>query len=157
MSRFGRPAAWLPLACLSLAFALSPAASAQLLQGALDGNVTDSTGAAIPGATITATNQETGLVRTAESNEAGVFNLPTMPSGSYIVEVTFEGFQSARRTGVQVQPNAVTRVDLSLEVGQVTETVEVAATAADVADRPRRGAPRGHRDHAEERAGAAGP
>jgi len=105
-------------------------ANAQLLQGALDGNVTDPTGAAVPGAAVTATNEQTGFVRTAQTSESGSFSLPTIPAGSYRIEVALDGFQTYLQTGVQVQTNAVARVNVVLEVGSITETVEVSAQAA---------------------------
>lgn len=121
---------------LSCAFLLtmlawsSPTARAQLLQGALDGNVTDTTGASIPGAQVTAENEQTGLSRQAETNAVGAFSLPTLPPGTYTLEVVFEGFQTSRQTGIDVQPNSVARVNVKLEVGAVTETLEVSAAAA---------------------------
>ena len=130
MNRIQGLAAALPLASLCLLIALAPSASAQVLQGTIDGNVTDTSGAAIPGATVTATNDQTGVVRSVETNAIGAYSLPTLPPGVYTLEVTFEGFQTARQTGVEVNPNAVARVNVAMEVGAVTETVEVAATAA---------------------------
>ena len=115
---------------LALMFALAPAAPAQLLQGSLDGNVVDSSQAAIPGATVTITNEQTGTVRTTESSAIGQYSFPTIASGLWTLEVKSEGFQAYRQTGVDVRPNAVARVNVVLEIGAVTETIEVSATAA---------------------------
>ena len=113
------------------ALALStPDLDAQLLQGALDGNVTDSTEAAIPGATVTITNEQTGTVRTTETNAVGAYSFPTIASGTWTLEVQSEGFQTSRQTGVTVTANSVSRVNVALEIGQVTETIEVSAAAA---------------------------
>ena len=117
-------------ATLAMTLALGAPAAAQLLQGSLEGNVLDSSGAAVPGASVTMTNEQTGLTRTGESNEAGSYTFPTTPSGLYTVRVTLEGFQTAVRTGIQVSPNTVTRADFTLQVGAVTETIEVSAAAA---------------------------
>ena len=118
------------LAGLVLALALAPAASAQLLQGQLDGNVTDSTEAAIPGATVTITHEQTGAVRTTQTNAVGAYSFPTIASGTWTLEATSDGFQTSRQTGVVITANTVSRVNVSLEIGQVTETVEVSAAAA---------------------------
>ena len=118
------------LAGLVLALALAPAASAQLLQGQLDGNVTDSTEAAIPGATVTITHEQTGAVRTTQTNAVGAYSFPTIASGTWTLEATSDGFQTSRQTGVVITANTVSRVNVALEIGQVTETVEVSAAAA---------------------------
>jgi len=116
-----------------LAFALllaMPSAQAQLIQGSLTGNVTDSTQAAIPGANVTLTNENTGGTRTASTNEVGLYLFQSIPSGSYTVEVQSDGFQTSRQTGITVSNNSVARSDVILEVGQVTEVVEVTAETA---------------------------
>ena len=115
---------------LALMLFLVPAASAQLLQGSLDGNVVDSSQAAIPGAAVTLTNQQTGAVRTAQTGPAGGYSFPTIASGQWTLEVKSDGFQTYRETGIDIRPNAVARVNVTLEIGAVTETVEVSAAAA---------------------------
>ncbi len=115
---------------LALAFALAPAASAQLVQGSVTGNVTDSTQAAIPGAAVTLSNEGTGVTRSLEANEFGSFTFQSIDPGLYTLEVKTEGFQAHRQTGVTVAANSVARVDVALEIGQVTETIEVQAAAA---------------------------
>ncbi len=118
------------LVALGLALTLTPHAAAQLLQGSLDGNVVDSSQAAIPGAAITLTNQQTGTVRTGQSNAVGAYSFPTIASGLWTLEVKSDGFQTYRQTGLEIRPNSVARVNVKLEIGQVTETVEVSAAAA---------------------------
>ena len=105
-------------------------ASAQILYGSLVGNVADSTGAVIPGAAVTITNEGTGATRSAETNTAGGYSFSTVAAGLYTVSVQSDGFSTYTETGVQVQVNDVTRVDLALQVGEVTEVIEVSATAA---------------------------
>jgi len=123
------PGALVALALL-LSLTFAPAASAQLLQGSIDGNVTDSSQAAIIGAEVTITNELTNAVRTTSTNEIGSFTFPTVNTGSYTVSVSSEGFQTYQQTSVGVSINNVTRVDIALEIGQITETVTVAASAA---------------------------
>ena len=104
--------------------------SAQILQGSIEGNVTDASGAAVPGAQVTVTNEQTASTRNGEANEVGAYSFPTVNSGTFTIRVSMEGFQTAEQTGVMVRPNAVTRVDMTLQVGQVSETVTVESTAA---------------------------
>ena len=102
--------------------------AAQVLYGSLVGNVTDSTGAVIPGAQVTVTNEGTGASRDGESSSAGTFNFPTLAAGTYRVEVRSDGFRTFTSTGVQVEAADATRVNAALEIGEVTEVVEVSAS-----------------------------
>ena len=115
-------------AALLIAASSRPAYT-QILYGSLVGNVTDASGAAVPGAEIVITQAETNLSRTQSANEAGIFAFSTVPGGVYTVQVSQEGFSTYSRADVTVAVNAVTRVDVSLEVGQVTEIVEVTSSA----------------------------
>ena len=117
-------------ALLAVALLVSPAAQAQLIQGGIDGLVTDTTDAAIVGAEVTITNEATGQVRNTTTGVAGNYTFPTVNTGTYSVSVRSEGFQVSTTTGVIVSQNNVTRVNARLEVGQVTEVVTVEATAA---------------------------
>jgi hypothetical protein len=100
---------------------------AQAVTGTLLGNVTDSSGAAVPGATVTATETQTNSSRTAISNEAGHYIFSSLRNGTYTVEAELQGFRKVIRQNVRVDVNTTMRVDLSLELGQVTESVTVAA------------------------------
>ncbi|PYS42632.1 MAG: hypothetical protein DMG14_03370 [Acidobacteria bacterium] len=114
------------LLILTLGYALAWAqATAQI-----SGTVADQSGALLPGAEVTATQTETGLVRTVVSNETGSYALPSLPTGPYKLEVTLPGFRTFARTGIVLDVNANPVINVSLEVGQVTETVEVQANAA---------------------------
>ena len=119
-------------ACLLLALAaVAPrAARGQLLHGTVNGNVTDPSGAAVAGAKVVATGQATRFVRDAVTNSSGGYTLPDLPPESYTVTVTFLGFQTYVRTGVEVTVQTVTRVDVALTVGGVNESVTVSAEAA---------------------------
>src|SRR5229473_2376742 len=115
------------LAALNL---LGPeSARAQLLQGSIDGNVTDPSQAAVVDAKVTATNQDTSFTRDTLTNAAGGYSLPTLPPGTYTIKVVAPGFQTYTQTGVVVVVNSVTRVDITLQVGQVSESLTVAAQA----------------------------
>lgn len=105
-------------------------ADAQVLYGSITGHVRDASGAAIPGATVTATNVRTGLVRETTTDSTGNYDIPTVPTGRYNVSVKASGFKSVTRENVEVTINTTSRVDLSVQVGEVAETVIITAEAA---------------------------
>src|SRR5205807_6718908 len=78
---------------------------------------------------ITARNVETGLSRTVTSGDAGTYRIEFLPVGKYDVEVTYSGFKKALLSGIVLQVNETSRVDVSLAVGQVNETVTIADSA----------------------------
>src|SRR5712692_9807725 len=102
--------------------ALEPAA-AQVLYGTIVGAVRDPSGSAVPNATIKATNVGTGLVRETKPNEQGLYTFANAQPGTYDLEVTAAGFRAFSEKKVEVTINTVTRVDIALQVGEVTETV----------------------------------
>ena len=113
---------------VSAALLLIPStAAAQAVTGTLLGNVTDSSGAAVPGATVTVTDVEKNTSRSVVSNEAGYYILASLPNGTYTVDAELQGFKKVARQNVKVDVNTTVRVDLSLTVGQMTEEVTVSA------------------------------
>ena len=102
-------------------------ASAQAVTGTLLGNITDSSGAAVPGATITALQVDTNVSRTAVSNEAGHYIFSSLLNGRYTVTAELQGFKKVVRENIKVDVNTTIRVDMPLEVGAMTEAVTVAA------------------------------
>jgi hypothetical protein len=108
----------------------APTASAQVLYGSIVGTVTDATGAVVPKAGVTVTNTSTGLSRQASADDAGYYSIPNLPQGAYDLAVTAAGFRPVTQKSVNVLINTVTRVDVSLEVGAVTESVTVQASTA---------------------------
>ena len=99
---------------------------AQVLYGSIVGSVSDASGAAMPGATVTIEQTETKLTRELVTDAAGVYNFTAVPSGTYTVAVKMNGFRTFSRT-VPVTLNSVARVDVKLEIGQLTESVQVSA------------------------------
>lgn len=93
------------------------------------GSVLDPQHATIPGATITLSNEETALHRTVTSDEAGVYQFLQIPPGSYTIRVEKPGFAALIRAGIELRVNTPAALDLSLEVGAVTEVVRVSAEA----------------------------
>ncbi len=104
-------------------------AHAQLLQGSITGNVTDASQAAVVGAKVVATEQQTNFTRDTTTNAAGAYNLPTMPPGTYTITVTAPSFQTSTTTGVRLLPEEVVRTNVVLAIGQLTQNVEVTADA----------------------------
>ncbi|MGH9587107.1 MAG: carboxypeptidase-like regulatory domain-containing protein, partial [Acidobacteriaceae bacterium] len=113
--------------CLALAVLIPLPGVAQLLQGTIDGNVTDSSHAAIVNASITTREQGTGFTRNAETNTQGEFTLATLPPGSYTITARAQGFQTYTKTGIIVNANNVTRTDIALTIGELTQKVLVSA------------------------------
>lgn len=97
--------------------------------GTIGGFVTDPSGAAIPGAKVTATLVDRNLSRTAETNEFGAYNFNAMPPGSYRVEAEKSGFQRSVRPELDLSLNQNLRVDIALQIGELTQTVEVTSAA----------------------------
>jgi len=98
---------------------------AQVASAELIGNVLDSTGAAVPGATITAINIETSITHTTVSEKGGDYVLTSLPPGNYTLTVESAGFSKLEQSGISLQINQQARVDLTLKVGQAAETVSV--------------------------------
>src|SRR5262245_4680619 len=98
--------------------------------GEMTGEVNDASGAVMPGATVVVTNQNTNIRRQGVTNGSGVYSFPSLQPGIYSVRVEKVGFQSQVRSGIELQVQAVARIDFRLDVGQVTEALNVSAQAA---------------------------
>lgn len=98
---------------------------AQTGAASLTGIVTDQSGAAVPGATVTATNQGTNVDYTAVSNETGSYTVTSLPVGTYVVKAELARFKTAATKPLQMEAKQVVRLDFKLELGGVEETVEV--------------------------------
>ncbi len=112
------------------AFALSVPAltlQAQTFRGALTGTVTDSSGAAIPNATVQLANPSTNEVLTVRSNGAGDFNYPELPVGTYKLTVTMDGFETSITDKIDVQVSLVKSLKIVLPIGAGSEVIDVEA------------------------------
>jgi hypothetical protein len=105
------------------------AAFAQQETANITGEVKDSAGAVVPGASITITNIDTGVSLKSESNEQGLFVVPSLKPGQYTLTVEKAGFKKLVRSGITLQVNQFARVDVELQVGEVTNTVEITQAA----------------------------
>src|SRR5215471_13629681 len=96
----------------------------------ISGTVKDASGAVLPGAEVTATHTETGTARMTVSNETGGYVLSNLPTGAYKLEVGLPGFRTFVQTGIVLDVNSNPVINVTLEVGQRSEQVEVQANAA---------------------------
>lgn len=126
------PVAWPRTLALAVLSAAAPLA-AQTVTATLVGTIADPTGAAIAGATVTVEHRQTGLTRTAVSNELGDYRLPSLPTGFYRMTVESPGFKRLLIDDVELVVDQTLRVDGVLQVGEVVETVEVSAATPLVA------------------------
>src|SRR5207247_10008531 len=106
-----------------VSLALCAPSFAQTL-GTITGEVKDSSGAVIPGATVTVTNKATNATRTSQSNEVGLFDVPALPPGTYTVKTELDGFNTATRD-VVLQVQQTLTVNFSLELGTISEQTTV--------------------------------
>ena len=129
LTSFPNFARWLLLACVLMAASMlaAPGSLAQTFRGTVIGTVTDSSGAAVPGATVTVKNEDTGLARTTVTSDDGSYSIPELPVGKYDVTVEKTGFQSSVTKGVRVDVAAQARVDAILKPGEVSQQVVVSA------------------------------
>ncbi len=95
----------------------------------ITGTISDATGALLPGVDVSVTNTATGVTRAVVSNETGAYSLQSLPIGAYQLEVSLPGFQTFVQTGV-LAVNDSANINVSLQVGQVAQTIEVQANAA---------------------------
>ena len=105
-------------------------ASAQVLYGSLVGNIKDPSNAAVVGAKLTATNPATNQIREATTDGAGGFNFANLQPGTYSLGATMPGFRSYMQTGIIVTLNVITRTDISLQLGAVSDTISISAETA---------------------------
>ena len=117
------------LVCLAL---LPGRALAQYENGSIVGSVHDASGAVVPDATVKVTNIATGVVSTRQSNESGDYEVPALRVGQYNIEITRTGFAPARARDITVSVGARQRIDLTLQIGEASTTVEVSGVSLQV-------------------------
>ena len=101
--------------------------------GSIQGTVLDTSNAAVPGATVTATNVATGIGTTRQTTDAGVYAVTPLPPGQYRVTVTLDGFQTYVRDGIIVDALSVVGLNVTLQVGAISQEVVVSATPPSLA------------------------
>ncbi len=120
---------WTRLALLLFSLAFGGLAHAQSA-ASLNGTVTDPTGAAIPNAKVTATNQATGVASSTQSDQAGAYLFPALPIGVYRIDVSATNFQSAAISNLKLEVATAVTQNVQLKVGEATEKIEIVADAA---------------------------
>jgi len=127
---------WRPFVIAALAICLmmvtAGALNAQTIFGRISGTVRDNQGGVVPNANVTITNAATNLVRNATTDEDGFYTATNLPVGTYTILVARDGFKRAEQRGVALVADARLTVDMTLEVGQVSETVQVTTDVGEV-------------------------
>jgi outer membrane receptor protein involved in Fe transport len=111
--------------CLLLAVATASMGFSQAVNATIVGSISDASGASVAGAKVTITETNTGNAHIVTANESGGYTLPDIPAGIYAVMVEHPGFKKEERRNIEVLTNSTTRVDLQLQPGNVSETIEV--------------------------------
>src|SRR5271165_2465864 len=118
------------LVSLGMAAAGNAFGQAAAANGEITGTVVDPSGAAVVGATVNATNTETGFKQSAKTSDAGLYRLTILPLGAYEIQVQASGFGTATRTGIVLTAGQIATVDVPLNLAGTTTTVEVTAAGA---------------------------
>jgi hypothetical protein len=121
---------WPQLAVLVFLLIPAPVLAQAVSTASIAGTVRDGSGGVLPGVTITATQTETGLTRTAVSDETGGYTLTTLPVGPYRLEFSLQGFRTAIQTGIVLQVNTNPTINATMELGELSETIQVEAAAS---------------------------
>src|SRR5262245_33738804 len=114
---------------IALATGLAQPVFAQLGSATISGSVSDSTGAAVAGATVTVVNVDTSFKRITTSNGVGQYALPGLTPGMYNLSAELKGFKRFQQTGMTLQVDQNAEINFVLEVGQTTEVIEVRGQA----------------------------
>src|SRR5690349_11643884 len=109
--------------------ALGASVSAQESRGTINGRVMDPSGAIVTGAEVRAINEQTNVAASAKTNDAGNFSIPFLLPGTYKLTVDLTGFKKTEKPGVVLRVGDVLNVDLTLGVGNASETIEVGGGA----------------------------
>ncbi len=117
---------------LCLLLVLAPAAAFAQQNGAISGQISDSSGAIVPKAQATISNHATGVTQSTSANEQGVYSFLSLPVGTYDLEVTAPGFSKFEQHAIVLNASDQLRIDVNLQVGQVNEAVEVSTSAVHV-------------------------
>ena len=113
----------------SLIILLTASAAWAQATAQMSGTVRDESGAVLPGVTVTVTQVDTSVTRTAVTDETGAYLLPNLPTGPYKLQVSLQGFRTYEQTGIVLQVGATPVINAALAVGNFEETVSVEGAA----------------------------
>ena len=116
--------------CFLLVLLSSVISLAQGPTGSIDGIVADPNGAVLPGATVTLVNVETGVSRTVKTDQSGLYTFPALPPAVYNITIARTGFKTELKSNITLQVQQAARIDFSLSIGQISQTISVAADTA---------------------------
>jgi len=119
-------------ALITFTLAMSSALVWASITGSISGIVTDPTGALVVGATVTATNTQTGVQSVITTDKSGFYNFPDLTVGTYALQVEQKGFKTFQQSRIVVDANSAVRVDVKLELGEVSERITVESQAVHV-------------------------
>ena len=117
------------LGVIALFLALMTTATAQTYTATVTGTVSDAQGAAVAGAKVVAVNQGTKLEYNAQTSDSGVYTIPFLPVGNYVITVEAGGFKKLISNEIKLEVNQTARINLALQVGGVSDTVNVTDVA----------------------------
>src|ERR1700730_17409619 len=120
------------LSVLILAILFGAALAWAAITGSISGVVADQNGGVVAGATVTAIETQTGVRSEITTDSKGFYNFPSLPIGTYDIEVRSAGFKLHRQTGLVLDVNSALRVDVSLQLGEASEKVTVLSEAVHV-------------------------
>src|SRR5215470_17877978 len=120
---------YLPVLLITVIFLCGHPASAQVSTATIAGVVQDASGAVIPGVSIAAKNVETGVTRTATTDEGGRYTVPELTLGDYEVQAQLPGFQTEVRSGITLSVGRAAVVNFALKVGQISDKVTITGEA----------------------------
>src|SRR5712664_1798126 len=123
------PGRFVGVPLLLLLLAIAAPVLAQTPSGEISGTVVDSSGLTVPGVTVTLTNQATNVVRVVQTNEVGLYVISAIPPGTYDLKAELTGFRTVERKSIVVQVGSANRLAFTMDVGNLTETLEVVAHA----------------------------
>ncbi|HVO60895.1 MAG TPA: carboxypeptidase-like regulatory domain-containing protein, partial [Terriglobales bacterium] len=118
--------------CLVLFVLLGAVVAWASITGSISGVVTDPSGAVISGATVVATNTQTGIKNTVTTDSKGFYSFPSLDVGTYNLEVSQSGFKTLTKTGLVIDANSALRADATLQLGAASEKIEVSSDAVHV-------------------------
>ena len=120
---------WVTVALTASIWLLPTQAAGQAIYGSLTGTITDTSSAAVPGATVAIKNEDTGLELTGTTDSSGTYTIRNITGGTYTLKASLQGFKEFVQTGVLITAGSIIRINGRLEIGTLSEAVTVTSEA----------------------------